>query len=212
MATPPVPRPKRLGTTSPSTHPVQKTLASAANLANLLPTGTVLAFRTLMPSFSNKGICETSNKYLTSSLILFCSTTCFLSSFTDSFIDSADEGKLYYGIATFKGFYVFNQAGEDRENNTEENKDNKTVDLSKFKISLIDFVHAFVSLLVFLVFAFSESNVQDCLLAGVGGANMDELAMNLPLAAGAFASFMFVIFPTTRRGIGYADLPNYISQ
>ncbi|XP_075475515.1 protein DMP10-like [Primulina tabacum] len=215
---PPVPRPKRLGTTTPSTHPVHKTLACAANLANLLPTGTVLAFRTLMPSFSNKGVCETSNKCLTASLILFCATACFLSSFTDSFIDGADQGKLYYGIATFKGFYVFNRDDKDHEDEgdqlvleTEEKKDN-TVDLSKFKLSLIDFVHAFVSLFVFLVFAFSESDVQNCLLVGFRGANVDELAMNLPLAAGAFSSFLFMIFPSTRRGIGYADLPNYVSK
>lgn len=54
------------------------------------------------------------------------------------------------------------------------------------------------------MFAFSESDVQNCLLGGVGGANVDELAMNLPLDAGDFSSFMLVISPTTRRGIGLA--------
>ncbi|KAL3651336.1 hypothetical protein CASFOL_004338 [Castilleja foliolosa] len=97
------PTPKRV---TFSTHPVHKTLASAANLANLLPTGTVLAFRTLTPSFSNKGMCRISNKCLMACLIVFCSIICLLSTFTDSFTDC--DGKLYYGIATFKGLYIFN--------------------------------------------------------------------------------------------------------
>ncbi|KAK6143870.1 hypothetical protein DH2020_024218 [Rehmannia glutinosa] len=185
---------ERVGPATFSTHPVHKTLASAANLANLLPTGTVLAFRTLTPSFSNKGgICQLSNKCLTSTLIVFCSIICFLSSFTDSFVDS--DGKLNYGIATFKGLYIFNNNDENGINN-----------LSKFRISLMDFVHAFVSLFVFLAFALSDSDVQKCFFP-LGGENLDVLVMNLPLAAGIFSSFLFMIFPTTRRGIGYADMP-----
>ncbi|KAI3448505.1 hypothetical protein Pfo_005170 [Paulownia fortunei] len=202
---PPLPRPNHVGPATFSTHPVHKTLASAANLANLLPTGTVLAFRTLTPSFSNKGTCQLSNKCLTASLIAFCSIICLLSSFTDSFTDS--DGKLYYGIATFKGLYIFNSSDEDR-NHIEEMLEeiNKSIDLSKLRISLIDFVHAFVSLFVFLAFALSDSDVQNCFFP-LGGENSDVLVMNLPVAAGVFSSFLFMIFPTTRRGIGYADMP-----
>ncbi|KAL7083007.1 hypothetical protein ACP275_14G136000 [Erythranthe tilingii] len=198
-----------------STHPVHKSIASAANLANLLPTGTVLAFRTLTPSFSNNGICQISNKYMTSSLVAFCSIICFLSSFTDSFTtDDADGNKImYYGIATFKGFYIFNQDNTTRDDKTmvdqleeEEEKNANREDLSRFRISMIDFVHAFVSLFVFLVFALCDSDVQNCFFP-FGGVNLDELVMNLPLAAGIFSSFLFIIFPTTRRGIGIADMP-----
>ncbi|XP_026657766.2 protein DMP3-like, partial [Phoenix dactylifera] len=60
-----------------------KTLATASNLAQLLPTGTVLAFQALSPSFSNHGICYTSNR------------------------------KLYYGMATSKSFIVFNYQPSD---------------------------------------------------------------------------------------------------
>ncbi|KAL0412922.1 UNVERIFIED_CONTAM: protein DMP3 [Sesamum radiatum] len=206
------PRPTSVGPATFSAHPVHKTLASAANLANLLPTGTVLAFRTLIPSFSNKGTCQLSNRCLTTGLIAFCSVICFLSSFTDSFTDS--DGKLYYGIATFKGLYIFNMSTTDHDDaqmpgsdeDEEKMNNSSTMDLSKFRISLIDFVHAFVSLLVFLAFAFSDSDVQSCFFA-VGGADLDVLVVNLPLAAGVFSSFLFMIFPTTRRGIGYADMP-----
>lgn len=76
-------------------------------------------------------------------------------------------------------------------------------------MSLIDFVHAFVSLLVFMAFAFSDSDVENCFFGFGEGANrnVDAVVMNLPLAAGVFSSFFFIIFPTTRRGIGYADMP-----
>ena len=184
-------------------HPVHKTLATAANPANLLPTGTVLAFRTLTPSFSNKGRCQPSNKYLTAFLIGFCTVICFFSSFTDSFFDKHD-GKLYHGIATFKGLYIFNN--ECRRDHDEKSEGEDMKELSKYRIRWIDFVHAFVSLLVFLIFALSDTDVQNCFFPEAGS-NMDALFMNLPLGAAIFSSFLFTIFPTIRRGIGYADLP-----
>lgn len=82
-------------------------------------------------------------------------------------------------------------------------------ELSKFRIRWIDFVHAFVSLFVFLIFAISDTDVQSCFFPEAGG-NMDAMVMNLPLGAGVFSSFLFMIFPTTRRGIGYADLPSSV--
>ncbi|KAL7259453.1 hypothetical protein ACSBR1_005366 [Camellia fascicularis] len=182
---------------SVASHPVHKTLATAANLANLLPTGTVLAFQALTPSFSNNGTCQIANMCLTTSLVGFCAIICFLSSFTDSFLGS--DGKCYYGIATFKGLFVFNY-------NNHEGEERKSLEyLARFKINRIDFVHAFVSLFVFLVFAMSDYEVQTCLFPEVG-ANENALIMNLPLGAGVLSSFLFIIFPTTRRGIGYADM------
>ncbi|CAA2976444.1 protein DMP10-like [Olea europaea var. sylvestris] len=201
---PSIPRRKKERTDN-SIHPVHKTLATAANLANLLPTGTVLSFRTLTPSFSNKGICQLSNKCLTAFLMALCAIVCFLSSFTDSFVD---EGKLYYGIATFKGMHIFNDdnnCSHDQESDGENSRDN-TIDLTKFKISFVDFVHAFVSLFVFLIFALSDSDVQNCFFPHAGE-NMNVLVMNLPLGAGVFSSFLFLILPTTRRGIGCAEMP-----
>jgi hypothetical protein len=172
-----------------SDHPVHKTLASVGNLANLLPTGSVLAFQALTPLFSNNGSCQLSNKCLTACTIACCAIFCLLSSFTDSFTDK--DGKLYYGIATFNGLYIFNyNYGEDIK------------DVEKFKLSFVDFVHAFVSPLVFMVFAVSNSNVQSCFFREAG-ANENALMMNLPLGAGLLSSFLFTLFPTRRRGIGY---------
>ncbi|OIT40344.1 hypothetical protein A4A49_16307 [Nicotiana attenuata] len=77
-----------------------------AGVSNLLPTGTVLAFQTLMPSFTDGGSCLLTHKFLTGILIVLCAAACFFSSFTDSFLD--ENGKLYYGIAVWKGLHVFN--------------------------------------------------------------------------------------------------------
>ena len=81
-------------------------------------------------------------------------------------------------------------------------------DMNRFKLSFKDFVHAFVLLLVFTVFALSNSNVQSCFFPGVG-AYENALWMNLPLGAGILSSFLFTIFPTKRRSIGYADMSGY---
>nr|XP_043639675.1 protein DMP10-like [Erigeron canadensis] len=193
-----------------STHPVHKTFAAANNLANLLPTSTVLAFRALTPSFTNRGTtCLPANRYLILSLTGVSAFLCFLSSFTDSFIDPSD-GKLYYGIATFKGLYLFNYGTHHHRCNydqeatvvTDENEEG----LERFRINGIDIVHALVSLVVFLVFAISDTDVQNCMFPE-SGANLNVLLMNLPLGVGILASFLFTIFPTTRRGLGYADFP-----
>ncbi|XP_062085367.1 protein DMP4 [Humulus lupulus] len=179
-------------------RPVRRTLASAANLANLLPTGTVLTFQIFSPCFSNNGLCNLSNKYLTACLIVVCAFFCFLSSFTDSFVD--EGGKLRYGMATLRGFYVFNC---DYEEEQYEMKNNDQ--LEKYKLRLIDLVHGFVSLVLFLVFAVSDSNVKNCYFSEAGS-DWNALIMNLPIGAGALSGFLFTIFPTTRRGIGYADV------
>ncbi|KAL9691724.1 hypothetical protein QQ045_012150 [Rhodiola kirilowii] len=146
-------------------HSVHNTLATAANLANLLPTCTVLAFQALTLSFTNNGTCKVSNQYLTATLLLLCSSICFISSFTDSF---TYNGKLLYGIATFKGHYIFD------EFNGEANGRQK--DLS-----------------------------QGCFFPA-GGEDLTSLTTNLPLGVGVLSSFLFTIFPTTRRGIGYSDM------
>ncbi|GAB4855501.1 hypothetical protein Ancab_024119 [Ancistrocladus abbreviatus] len=72
--------------------------------------------------------------------------------------------KLYYGIATFKGLYVFNTSSEDWEDDGLMKEA-----LMKYRIRLIDFVHAFVSLFVFLMFALSDGDVLDCCFPEAGG-------------------------------------------
>ncbi|KAI4980068.1 protein DMP5-like [Hordeum vulgare subsp. vulgare] len=180
--------------------PADKTLSSASDLLKLLPTGTVLAFQALAPSFSsNHGVCHAANRYLVLALIGGCAASCVLLSFTDSLVGR--DGRLYYGAATFGGFYPFNFTG------TRAERDAVFKDLSRFRVTPMDFVHAVVSALVFLAVAFADAGIQGCLFPE-GGTETDlrELLVNLPVAAGFLASMVFMIFPTTRKSIGYTDM------
>ncbi|KAJ6854102.1 uncharacterized protein M6B38_101050 [Iris pallida] len=179
---------------------VDRTLSGASNLVNLLPTGTVLAFQTLSPSFANKGKCYTSNKCLTSVLILLCSLSCVFFSLTDSLL--GEDGKLYYGIATVKGFYLFNYEGDEEERAKAFGRG-----LRRLRLRPLDCVHALFSVLVLLSLTFSDSDIQTCLFPGAGK-DAKELLVNLPLGAAVVSSLVFMILPTSRKGIGYAAPPH----
>ncbi|KAK1284954.1 hypothetical protein QJS10_CPB20g01880 [Acorus calamus] len=83
---------------------LNQTFQCAADLANLLPTGTVMAFRLLSPVFANGGDCDSAYRAMTATLVALCGLSCFLVSFTDSFHDK--DGKVHYGFATLKGLWV----------------------------------------------------------------------------------------------------------
>ncbi|KAJ1688569.1 hypothetical protein LUZ63_019959 [Rhynchospora breviuscula] len=176
---------------------IDKTLSSTANLAQLVPTGTVLTFEALSSSFTNNGRCYMSNKYLTALLIYFCLVSCVILTFTDSLL--GQDGKLYYGLATFKGFYVFNFTGSDDEAAC------IFYNLRRLRIRPIDFVHAFFVAVVFLSVAFGDTGVQSCFFPDADH-DSKELLLNLPLGAAALSSFIFLIFPTTRKGIGFTNV------
>lgn len=80
-------------------------------------------------------------------------------------------------------------------------------DMSTYRICLVDFVHAFVTVLVFLIFGLSDTDVKKCFFEE-GGDNLEALMVNLPLGAGVLASFLFMVFPSKRRGIGYIEMPS----
>ncbi|GMH23926.1 hypothetical protein Nepgr_025769 [Nepenthes gracilis] len=136
-----------------SQRAVSQTLASTAHLANLLPTGTLLAFQLTTPIFTNNGTCDAVTRTLTAILLLVLSLSCFLASFTDSF--QGPDGQVYYGFATFKGMWLFDYAGSAGPGSLP--------DLSRFRLRFIDWVHAFLSVLVFLVVAVRDRNVVSCL-------------------------------------------------
>ncbi|TVU20774.1 hypothetical protein EJB05_30370, partial [Eragrostis curvula] len=179
------------------------TLSSASDLLKLLPTGTVLAFQALAPSFSNHGVCYAANRYLVTALIAACAASCVLLSFTDSLVGR--DGRLYHGVATLRGLYPFNFSG------TRAERDATFKDLSRFRVTALDFVHAFFSALVFLAVALADASIQGCLFPDAGP-DVRELLVNLPLGAGFLASVVFMIFPTTRKSIGYSDTTPHAHQ
>ncbi|CAL4948808.1 unnamed protein product [Urochloa decumbens] len=208
-ATPPPPRGLKAApalpadAVAPPLTTVDKTLASVANLAKLLPTGTALAFQALSPSFTNRGACLPSNRYLTAALLYLCVLSCVFFSFTDSFVGG--DGKLYYGLATAKGFLVFNYAGDtgdDDEGDAERRRQVFNNNLRRLRIRWVDYVHAVFSAVVFLSVAFSDAAVHSCFFPHSGD-NVDQMLTNLPLGVGFFSTIVFLVFPTTRKGIDY---------
>lgn len=169
---------------------ISQTLSTAANLVNLLPTGTVMAYQLLTPVFTNNGSCDPVNRALTFLLLVLLSLSCFIASFTDSV--KASDGKVYYGLATFKGLFLFDCPDPFGPG---------IPDLSKYRIVFIDWVHAVLSVLVFGVVAVKDKNVVACFYPQPGHPTQGVLYM-VPVI-GVVCSLLFVVFPTRRHGIGY---------
>lgn len=172
----------------PST--LSQALASTAHIANLLPTGTVLAFQLLVPVFTNNGSCDTITRPLSLFLLTILAVSCFLACFTDSF--RSPDGKLHYGIATLHGLWLF-------EGDIIEDKDNS---MEKYKVRFIDCMHAFMSVLVFVSIALRDKNVVSCFYP-LPEHETKEVLDIVPLGIGVLCGLLFVLFPTKRHGVGY---------
>ncbi|KAL3522345.1 hypothetical protein ACH5RR_015179 [Cinchona calisaya] len=168
---------------------ISQTFESTAHLANLLPTGSVLAFQFLSPIFTNQGECDAVGRFLTAVLIALCGLSCFLFSFTDSFKDQ--KGNLCYGFATIHGLWII---------------DGSTTippELAvEYRLKFIDFVHALMSILVFAAVALFDQNVVNCFYPTPSD-ETKELLTAVPVGIGVICSMLFVAFPTKRHGIGF---------
>lgn len=168
---------------------ISQTFQSTAHLANLLPTGTVLAFQLLSPIFTNSGNCDSVSKSMTAALVALCGASCLLLSFTDSFRDS--KGNICYGFATFRGLWII---------------DGSTIlppqVAAKYRIRFIDFMHGMMSIMVFAAIALFDQNVVNCFFPEPSK-ETQEMLTALPVAIGVFCSMLFVAFPTERHGIGF---------
>lgn len=176
----------------PSKGALSQALESTAQLANLLPTGTLLAFQILTPIFTNNGVCDSATRYMTVVLLVILALSSFLACFTDS-IKSSD-GQIYYGFATFKGLWLFDYPAATAAG--------PLPDLSKYRLSFIDGVHAVSSVLVFVSVALKDKNVTSCFYPTPGHEAQEVLDIG-PIGIGLICSLLFVIFPIRRHGIGY---------
>lgn len=178
------------GSTRSDSSALTHTLAGAAHLANLLPTGTLLLFQVLCPLVTNNGHCDHARRYMTAILLACCGLSGFLASFTDSFRGS--NGKIYYGFATLKGLYTFEYVSPG----------SGPPDPAEYKLRAVDFVHAFLSLLVFSAIALYDKNVVGCFYPAPE-VETEEILGVLPVAIGLVSTMLFVAFPTTRHGVGF---------
>ncbi|CAI0439480.1 unnamed protein product [Linum tenue] len=181
-----VPPPPAAPQQSLSQRAISQTLTTTANLANLLPTGTLLAFQLLTPIFTNGGSCDAATPLLAAS--------CLLASFTDS-VAGEKKKKVYYGFATWKGMFLFDCPNPEGCGLTEEA-------LGRYRIRFVDWVHAVLSGLVFVSVAMRDRNVVSCFYP-VPGREVKAVLGTVPVGIGVMCSLLFVVFPTRRHGIGY---------
>ncbi|XP_038881959.1 protein DMP2-like [Benincasa hispida] len=165
----------------------QKTLTGAGDLIKILPTGTVFLFQFLSPVLTNSGRCEPVNKVLVLILVILCGLSCYLSSFTDSYVGS--DGTIQWTIVTPSGMWPMPPTSV-------------SLDLSAYKLRLGDFVHATFSAAVFAILVVMDSNMMQCFFPSLGEQHK-VLVQVLPPVVGAVSSVLFVTFPNTRHGIGY---------
>ncbi|CAA0841529.1 Protein of unknown function (DUF679 [Striga hermonthica] len=176
----------------PAQSALSQALQSSAHLANLLPTGTLLAFQLLTPIFTNNGSCDPATRPMTLILLATLALSCFLASFTDSV--KAADGRVYYGFATFKGLWLFDYVGAANSGLAR--------DFGGYRLGFVDFVHAVLSVLVFGAVAVRDKNVVGCFYPRPGVEAREVLDIG-PIGIGLVASLLFVVFPSRRHGIGY---------
>ncbi|KAG6652421.1 protein DMP3-like [Carya illinoinensis] len=179
-----------------SQRAISQTLEGTANLAKLLPSGTLLAFQLLIPVFTQNGACDSATRPMTAILLVILAVSCFAASFTDTV--KASDGQVYHGLATFKGMWLFDYPGPSNPSGLP--------NLSSYKIRFIDWVHAVLSVLVFGAVAMRDKNVLQCLYP-TPGREIEEVLDIVPVGFGLICSLMFVVFPTRRNGIGYPVTP-----
>jgi heme A synthase len=102
----PTQKPKSANQSAPPQTFSRQLLTGTAHLANLLPTGTLLAFQLLTPVFTHNGSCDYVTAQLTRGLLTLLAVSCFLASFTDSW-RSPHDGQVYYGFVTRRSMWLF---------------------------------------------------------------------------------------------------------
>lgn len=85
------------------------------------------------------------------------------------------------------------------------------MDLSKYKLRVGDFVHAFFSVIVFSVVSLLDPNTVECFYPGFES-EQKVLMMVLPPVIGAISSTVFMVFPNNRHGIGYPSSDDQARQ
>ncbi|XLU31837.1 protein DMP2-like [Arachis hypogaea] len=163
-------------------------LSGTARLNVLLPTATILAFSIFAPILTDDGECGTLNRWLTAIFLAILAVSCIFFTCTDSFRTAT--GRLYYGVATFRGIWTFNGGRK------------KPCVPSDYRLRWGDLFHASLSLVSFLAFAGLHFDVVKCYYPGLPR----KVTNTVPLVVGFVVSVLFVVFPSKRRGIGYPFL------
>lgn len=163
-------------------------LSGTARLNVLLPTATILAFTILAPLLTNDGQCTNLNRWLVGCFVVLLGASCVFFTFTDSFRTAT--GRLFYGVATFRGIWTFNGGRK------------KPCVPSDYRLRWADLFHASLLLIAFLTLAGSHRDVVACYFPAMPR----KITNTVPPLVGFVISVLLVVFPSKRRGIGYPFL------
>ncbi|CAN6206287.1 unnamed protein product [Urochloa humidicola] len=163
---------------------VTATFKSIGDVLKLLPTATVIVYEVLNPIVTNTGVCHLGYKIATGILLGLCGFSCAFSTFTDSYVGA--DGKVKYGLVTPRGLLPFADSGAAGR------------DFSKYKLRFADFVHAAFAVAVFAAVALlADANTVACFYPSLKE-QQKKVVMALPVSG-----VVFIVFPSTRHGIGY---------
>ncbi|CAN6219727.1 unnamed protein product [Urochloa humidicola] len=169
------------------------TFKSIGDVLKLLPTSTVIVYEVLNPIVTNTGECHLGYKIATGILLGLCGFFCVFSTFTDSYVGA--DGKAKYGLVTPKGLLPFADSGTAAAGERR--------DFSKYRLRFADFVHAGFAVAVFAAVALlADANSVACFYPSLEN-QQKKVVMALPVVVGAVAGVVFVVFPSTRHGIGH---------
>jgi hypothetical protein len=167
------------------------TFRSIGDVLRLLPTATVIVYEVLNPIVTNTGVCHVGYKIATGILLGLCGFSCAFSTFTDSYVGA--DGKPKYGLVTPRGLLPFSDGGQQ----------GRERDFSRYRLRLADFVHAAFAVAVFAAVALlADANTVACFYPSLKN-QQKKVVMALPVVVGAVSSVVFIVFPSTRNGIGY---------
>lgn len=172
---------------------ISRTFQSTAHLAKRLPMGTLMAFQLLSPIFTSQGECDYATRAMTSALIALCGLSSFLLSFSDSFKDK--NGNIF-DFATFRGFWLIDGSAKLSPHVA-----------ANYRLRFIDFLHAFMAILVFATVALFDKNMVQCFYP-TPSKQAREILTLLPVRIGVLCSMLFILFHTQRHGIGFPQSAN----
>ncbi|CAM6096370.1 unnamed protein product [Calypogeia fissa] len=165
------------------------------NLANLLPTGTFLAFQAIAPLFTNDGNCHAVEKILTGILMGFFAAIVVILSFTDSLTTTG--GKHYYGLVTHKGLWNPQFNGTTFTNGSNFYKPGGS---KRYIVTVFDFINAILGVAVFGALVALTPPVSTCYYPNISS----TVVKAVPILVGMIASLYFSFAPPPRRGVGFS--------
>ncbi|KAG6543010.1 hypothetical protein Mapa_015506 [Marchantia paleacea] len=170
-----------------------------SNLANLLPTGSYLAFQTMAPLFTNNGECGSTEKIMTGLLLLVFVVICWTLSFTDSI--TTEGGKIYYGLVTYRGLFNPQFASS---NTKIEGLDGYFYtggsDPTKYILTTFDLINGFLVVITFGSLSMLTAPITTCYYPTIPS----TIAKCAPILVALIVGMYFAFAPPARNGVGFA--------